>query len=210
MTQGNENGRANVESLQSYYRFHSAIYDITRWAFLFGRGAILAEAAKFATPRKILEIGCGTGKNLLSLHRMFPDADLTGVDISSHMLQLAERKLLRTGASARMHEKAYSGPMAEGSFDLVLFSYCLSMINPGWEDALLAAKKDLSPDGVLAVVDFDGTNHAFFAKWMAVNHVRMERHMADFLRDHFRTRLFGRKKAYGGLWDYFLFVGAKG
>jgi hypothetical protein len=38
-----------------------------------------------------------------------------------------------------------------------VFSYCLSMIDPGWQQALDAALCDLQPGGLLAVVDFHDT-----------------------------------------------------
>ncbi|HPN83810.1 MAG TPA: hypothetical protein PK821_00610 [Victivallales bacterium] len=84
------------------------------------------------------------------------------------------------------------------------------MINPGWEDAILAAKKNLEPGGITAAVDFDGTRHKFFRNWMAVNHVRTEHHVGEFLNKNFKRRLFDRKKAYDGLWEYFLFVVEQG
>lgn len=59
--------------LSRYYRWHARLYDATRWSFLFGRAALIRSIAGFrAPPRHILEIGCGTGSNLLRLARQFP------------------------------------------------------------------------------------------------------------------------------------------
>src|SRR5258705_4591589 len=47
-----------------YYRWHAHFYDVTRWAFLFGRTALIRLAAGQLRPRRILEVGCGTGRIL--------------------------------------------------------------------------------------------------------------------------------------------------
>ena len=67
----------------------------------------------------------------------------------------------------------YDQPLSsEAPFDLVVFSYALSMFNPGWEEALAAALGDLSPGGALAVVDFHDSPLPAFKRWMGLNHVR--------------------------------------
>jgi len=57
-------------ALEKYYKTHSKIYDVTRWSFLFGRNALIKAIARYCRPEWILEIGCGTGKNLAALSRL--------------------------------------------------------------------------------------------------------------------------------------------
>ena len=79
--------------IEGYYRWHARIYDATRWSFLFGREAVLDRVAVGGpAPTRILEIGCGTGRNVVSLARRFPQAEITGVDLSEAMLAVAARK----------------------------------------------------------------------------------------------------------------------
>lgn len=198
---------ANAAALRRYYRIQAGIYDASRWAFLFGRDAIIEAAARHTTPRAILEAGCGTGRNLAALRRRFPAARLTGVDLSADMLGRAERKLARSGARAALVEAPYAAPLAAGGYDLVLFSYSLSMMNPGWDQAIEAARADLAPAGAIAVVDFHATPVTAFRRWMAFNHVRMESHLLPGLERRFMVRERRIVPVYGGLWTYLVFVG---
>lgn len=196
-------------ALERYYQFHSRIYDLTRWSFLFGREEVLRRAARVVQPRHILEVGCGTGRNLVSLRRRFPAALLTGVDLSGPMLDIATGKL--RDRCATLLRRSYSAPVhEEGSpFDLVLCSYALSMFNPGWEQAIDTAAQDLGENGCIAVVDFSDTAHGWFRRWMGVNHVRMEDHLWPRLRERFAPLVDERLPAYGGVWNYGLFIGRK-
>lgn len=197
--------------LSRYYRGHARLYDATRWSFLFGRGALIRSLARVSPPpRNILEIGCGTGSNLVRLVRQFPEAAVTGLDLSADMLARARRKLERNQLLATLLHQRYDRPLCpEPVFDLVIFSYCLTMINPGWERAMDAALRDLRPGGRLAVVDFHDTPFAGFRRWMGVNHVRMDGHLLPSLEARCQPleRMLGN--AYGGGWRYFMFIGHK-
>lgn len=199
---------AQNSALERYYQFHSRIYDATRWSFLFGREEVLRRVLRVANPRRILEVGCGTGRNLVSLRRLFPEAHVTGVDLSEQMLAIAAGK---ADGQVTLLRRSYSLPVhTEGRpFDLVLFSYALSMFNPGWEHAIDAAWDDLEDGGVIAVVDFSHSRFSWFRRWMGVNHVRMENHLWPHLSQKFVPLLDDRFSAYGGLWRYGIFIGRK-
>lgn len=196
-------------AITQYYRAHARIYDLTRWTFLRGREELIRLAAAHCHPKVILEVGCGTGKNLLHLGRLFPDAQLWGVDLSPHMLARAHHKLGDLRQLVTLVEAAYDQPVAPGRFDLVVFSYALSMFNPGWEAALLTASQDLSPGGSIAVVDFYDSPSKRFKRWMGVNHVRLDSHLLPRLRKLFPSGEYSVPSAFGGLWSYFLFIGRR-
>ena len=201
---------AGAIPLMRYYRFHARLYDATRWSFLFGRKALMQEIAAYCRPRNILEVGCGTGKNLLRLHQIFPEASLLGVDLSRHMLRVARRKLGNLNGKLELLEQPYFQQLSpQRPFDLVIFSYCLSMINPGWEQALQAAKLDLRPGGWIAVVDFHASHAVWFKKWMAINHVQIGGHLLPLLTDQFQPRAITIKPTYKGLWSFFSFIGTR-
>lgn len=197
-------------ALQQYYRIHSRIYDATRWTFLFGRNALVKAIKEKCRPGRILEIGCGTGKNLAALARMFPKAEMTGLDLSDEMLGVARKNLGSNSRQIRLINTAYDLPVNPGQpFDLVLFSYTLSMINPGWSHAIRCATADLAPNGMIAALDFHDSPLTIFKTWMQVNHVRMDSHLLPELSLNFHPDTLQIRSAYGGIWKYFLYLGKK-
>ena len=143
--------------------------------------------------------------------RWWPEfAAMTGLDLSSDMLLRARRKLAAHPARITLIQWRYDQPLnPRPTFDLVVFSYCLSMINPGWEQAMEAALRDLRPGGRLAVVDFHDTRFAGFRHWMGINHVRMDGHLLPRLNVLCSPVEQIVRDAYGGGWRYFRFIGQK-
>lgn len=194
-------------AIVQYYRLHARIYDLTRWTFLKGREELIRRAAAQCQPHHILEVGCGTGKNLLRLGRLFPEAQLWGLDLSPHMLARARENLRVQRQRLTLVEAAYDRPVAPGRFDLVVFSYALSMFNPGWDAALKTASQDLSPGGVIAIVDFHDSASKTFKQWMGLNHVRLNSHLLPRLEDLFLSREWIVRPTCCGLWSILFFIG---
>ena len=73
------------------------------------------------TPRRILDLGTGTGAAALVAARRFPDAEVVGVDLSEQMLAEARRKTPPELAARVRFEQADGSrlPYPDGSFDLV-------------------------------------------------------------------------------------------
>jgi len=201
--------RTGNHGIESYYRLHARIYDATRWSFLFGRDAVLARATvTHPAPERILEVGCGTGRNLVKLARCFPRAQITGVDLSDAMLAIARQKTAASADRVSLVRRAYDTPVdLTRGHDLVLCSYALSMFNPGFDAAIAAARRDLAPGGRFALVDFHATRFRWFSRWMRVNHVRMDGQLRPVLRESFVPVIEQLHAAYGGVWEYLLFVG---
>lgn len=197
--------------IQQYYAFQSRIYDLTRWSFLFGRSAIFNELPfEHEEPFHLLEVGCGTGHNLVRARHLFSEAKLTGMDVSGDMLTRAKRRF-SSSEEVVFLEQAYGNNCYTwtGKLDVILFSYALTMINPQWETLIHQAYKDLRPGGYIAVVDFHDSRWSFFKKHMAGHHVRMDSHILPVLKDNFYPVREEVKSAYLGLWKYLLFVGRK-
>lgn len=79
-----------------------------------------------AQPRRILEIGCGTGGLSTHLLKLFPDAEIILSDISPVMLALCQKNI-GTGPSYRCLDAA-ALDVGIGSFDLIISSLALQWV----------------------------------------------------------------------------------
>ena len=136
------------------YRGQRHIYDLTRKYYLFGRDRLIRRL-DCLPGMTVLELGCGTGRNLQLIASAWPGVRCHGLDISSEMLKNARKRLgtdvrLALGDATNFDAGALFG---QGSFDRVVLSYALSMI-PDWQAALARAAAALSPGGSLHLVDF--------------------------------------------------------
>lgn len=168
--------------MDSIYRHQRHIYDASRKFYLLGRDGLIAGL----TPRAqdtILEIGCGTGRNLIGIARRYPGCDCYGLDVSSAMLETAHGAVERAGLGGRIRlaqaDATDFDPQAlfgQPGFDRIVISYALSMIPP-WQAVVAEAIARLSPGGSLHIVDFGdqaGLPSAFKAvlrRWLALFHV---------------------------------------
>ncbi|BAY96254.1 type 11 methyltransferase [Tolypothrix tenuis PCC 7101] len=74
-------------------------------------------------PRRILDLGCGTGSTTLMLKQAFPQAQVIGLDLSAYMLVMAEHKATSAGLDILWrHGNAEKTAFPDASFDLVTAS----------------------------------------------------------------------------------------
>ena len=202
-----------AQTMRRYYRWQSVIYDLTRWTFLFGRNDILKRLPirKDLKTMRLVEVGCGTGRNLKRLAGRYPDLLLTGLDVSNDMLRRAAKATSMYSRRILLLEKPYEQFLSrpEQAPDFILFSYALTMFNPGWENAIRQAHTDLADGGHVAVVDFHDTFSGTFRWWMGKNHVRMDRQLLPLLESTFEVEYCSVRTAFFGLWQYVLFIGKK-
>jgi S-adenosylmethionine-diacylgycerolhomoserine-N-methlytransferase len=148
-----------MRRMNRMYCLQRHIYDATRLYYLLGRDRMIAKLRP-ANGANVLEIGCGTARNLVHAARLYPNAHFFGIDVSTEMLTSAIAAISRTGLVGRIkvaHGDATAAHpqklFAVASFDHVIISYSLSMI-PGWRHVLKAARDNLKSGGRLHVVDF--------------------------------------------------------
>jgi S-adenosylmethionine-diacylgycerolhomoserine-N-methlytransferase len=153
-------GENQRERLNDLYRYQRHFYDLTRRFFLFGRDELLKKMG-VQPGESVLEVGCGTGRNLLKLAQIEPRAKLFGLDASDEMLKTAAAKfdrrdlqkhiVLRQGLAEEFSFRETFGQ--DAPFDKIFISYSLSMF-PKWREALRNALENLEPEGSLYIVDF--------------------------------------------------------
>jgi S-adenosylmethionine-diacylgycerolhomoserine-N-methlytransferase len=149
----------HAELMDGIYRRQRHIYDATRKFYLLGRDEMLENLSP-QPGAHVLEVACGTGRNLICAARRYPKAHFYGFDISDEMLESARRAVARAGMSRRITlahgDAADFNPktlFGVASFDRVFVSYAVSMIPP-WRKALHQALGAVAPGGELHVVDF--------------------------------------------------------
>jgi S-adenosylmethionine-diacylgycerolhomoserine-N-methlytransferase len=161
------------------YRRQRHIYDGTRRYYLLGRDQLIS-GLKPAPGANVLEIGCGTGRNLVLAADLYPDTRFFGVDVSTEMLTSAIAAISRRGMTGRVRVAHGDGTAFDPqvlfglpSFDHVIISYSLSMI-PDWRSVLRAAATRLTQGGRLHVIDFGNqarlpkVARALLLRWLAM------------------------------------------
>ncbi|MDR3497206.1 MAG: class I SAM-dependent methyltransferase [Ancalomicrobiaceae bacterium] len=170
-------------AMDRMYRYTRHIYDLTRKPYLLGRDRLI-ERLDLDAGGRVLEMGCGTGRNLIALARRYPRAELYGFDISEEMLKTARASVDRAGLSERIRlaqgDATDFDPAAAfgiARFDRVYYSYALSMIPP-WRAALRHGLALTAPDGRYGVVDFGfcdglgGLVRSSLHGWLRLFHVQ--------------------------------------
>jgi S-adenosylmethionine-diacylgycerolhomoserine-N-methlytransferase len=145
--------------MDAIYRTQRHFYDLTRKYYLLGRDTLIDQLSPPAGGR-VLEIGCGTGRNLIVAARRWPNATFYGIDISEAMLETARANVAKAGLSdkivlAQGDATAFDAKALFGldGFDRIFQSYTLSMI-PDWKGAIREGAGKLAPGGRLDIVDF--------------------------------------------------------
>jgi S-adenosylmethionine-diacylgycerolhomoserine-N-methlytransferase len=160
------------------YRRQRHVYDLTRKFYLLGRDELIA-ALQPPPGAAVLEIACGTGRNLIRAAQRYPQARFFGFDVSAEMLTTARANVAAAGLSGRIalaqaDATAFDPEALFGvaAFDRIFVSYALSMIPP-WRRACAEAVAHLKPGGALHVVDFGdqselpGLFRAALRSWLA-------------------------------------------
>lgn len=203
--------RDHALHMDRMYRYQRHIYDLTRKYYLLGRDEMIA-GLQVPPGGSLLEVGCGTGRNLALARHRFPAAELFGLDISAEMLATARAKL---GGQAPLPRLQVADATAfrpadfgQQSFDRVMISYALSMI-PDWQAAIDRAIEAVGPHGSLHIVDFGQQDQlprwfrSALQAWLSRFHVTPRADLQAVLEDRaerFGLRLHFKSIARGYAW----------
>jgi len=102
------------------------------------------------TPR-LLSFGCSTGDEVFNLRRLFPQADIAGIDINPRSIAVARKRLRKTGDPAITFELSNSAQsLPEAHFDAI---FCMAVFRHG---DLEASRPDSCADKI-DFADFERT-----------------------------------------------------
>jgi len=150
---------SHASLMDGIYRHQRHVYDLTRYCYLLGRDRLIADLDPPAGG-SVLEVGCGTGRNLLAAATRYLDAHFFGFDISTEMLKTARRSIAATRMRDRIEVAEASAltfipeqVFGRKEFDRIVFSYALSMMS-GWQAALAGSLTMLAAGGKILIVEF--------------------------------------------------------
>lgn len=111
-------------------------------------------------PAKVLDFGCGSGDSSTEL--AFCGYDVTGLDLSPDLLELARKRAELDGVSERCRFVLADGghaPFEDNTFDLILVQAVLHHVNMA--ECLTELRRILKPGGHLVIVE-----PVAFSKWL--------------------------------------------
>lgn len=153
------------EQVETMFNVISPSYDSMNTAISLGmhkrwRNSALRQVTKMLPPDgelKILDVATGTGDVAFELNQRFPNAQITGIDISDGMLGMARKKLDKAGDAANEHIIFRHGDSLDirsedNYYDLITVAYGVRNF-----ENLLAGFREiqrvLRPGGVVCVIE---------------------------------------------------------
>ncbi len=128
---------------------------------------LAAMACLEGKPHDVLDLGCGTGDLAIIIARLAgnKDMEISGLDYSLPMLELAKRKAVKAGVGGKVafiHGEATKIPFPDGHFDRVGISFAfrnLTYQNPLCQPHLTEVLRVLKPGGRYVVVESSQPQH---------------------------------------------------
>jgi ubiquinone/menaquinone biosynthesis C-methylase UbiE len=108
----------------------------------------------------ILDMGCSVGMSTLALAEIYPNASITGLDLSPYFLAIADSYLSKHPTAYQninlLHVAAETTGLPDRSFDLIsIFLVCHELPQTATLEILAEARRLLRPQGHLAIMDMN-------------------------------------------------------
>jgi ubiquinone/menaquinone biosynthesis C-methylase UbiE len=118
----------------------------------------LVTKALAIAPERILDIGCSVGMSTFAMQEVYPQAHLTGLDLSPYFLSIANYRAQQQQAQQIdwVHAAGEATGLPAQSYDLVsLFLICHELPQTATREIFQEAKRLLKPGGHIAIMDMN-------------------------------------------------------
>lgn len=168
-----ENGdldwQAALEAESAAYTVHSTIWKDTDGISVNGDPKLrqayhdVLKSQRSLNPQNILDIGCSVGMSTFALKKIYPQATVTGLDLSPYHLSVAQYRSRERQAQIKwIHANATAIPIADRSFDLVSsFLMFHELPQQAAKDILSEVRRILRPQGYFAMMDMNPQSEAY-------------------------------------------------
>ncbi len=141
-------------------RRYDLVNHVITWGLDSGWRRQAARECLASRPRRVLDICCGTGDLAIHLARITDEAtEITGIDYSQPMLDIAGVKAARAGLSEKLslvHGDVASLPFPDGHFNSIGISFAfrnLTYKNPLTASYLEEIRRVLAPGGRFIIIE---------------------------------------------------------
>ncbi|MCD8487332.1 MAG: class I SAM-dependent methyltransferase [Desertifilum sp.] len=118
----------------------------------------LLQAHLSQPPQDILDLGCSVGMSTFALQALYPQAKITGIDLSPYFLSVARYSQTQSQLQGInwVHAAAESTGLPDASFDLIsIFLMCHELPQSATRQIFQEARRLLRPQGHLAIMDMN-------------------------------------------------------
>jgi methyltransferase-like protein/predicted TPR repeat methyltransferase len=135
---------------------------------------------------RVLEIGCGSGANLLAMAMSLPRSRLVGIDLSARQIAIGNDDVARMGISnlTLLHRNLMDVEDELGQFDYIIAHGVYSWVAPPVRDRLMAlCKRHLAVNGVAYI------SYNVYPGWHGIEAMRhmMRYHVREIMDSHRRA-----------------------
>lgn len=140
-----------TDAVIAAYRRYAPVYDAVFGKVLDGGRVAMEASIRDLAPKRLLEVGVGTG---LALHRYPRSTRITGIDISEEMLAKARERVQRLGLGPieLICADAERLPFEDASFDCVTLPYVLS-VTPNPQALIDELRRVCTPQGRIYILN---------------------------------------------------------
>jgi demethylmenaquinone methyltransferase/2-methoxy-6-polyprenyl-1,4-benzoquinol methylase len=149
---------ANKEDVVNYFSAIAQRYDLVNHVLSFNCDRAwrrrLVRLSEIQSGQSLIDLCTGTGDILIAMHRQCPTCQLTGLDLTEPMLDLARTKLDRLGADVTLLPgDAVQVPVDNGAFDVVTMGFGLRNLEDPMQ-GLREMARILKPGGKALILEF--------------------------------------------------------